>query len=207
MNKTEWEDDDDETTSEEDEERSEMTFSSATSDIDWEGEEGFDGEFDIFPRFFTSLSISPDAEDLPSPFFPPSKAPTPSAPHSPDATDLPQPRFNSDPPVLKVSLPSSIRGVDSASSSWSDTLESMVSPDPEELPLPRFEICVRLGVDGLEHLEHHNNRQNKVGGKGALDYLGGQATVRAWFYQVEGRGREDLGIQRWIDWTLDKVIG
>ena len=194
----EWEDDEDETTSEEDEVMSRVTSSTVESDIDWEEEEGFGGEFDIIPRFFTSFGISPEAEDLPSPFFPPSRNSTPSLDTfdslSPDANDLPQPRFDSDLQGFAVIPPPRIRGAESPPSLTSESLGSIVSPDPEDLPLPCFEIYARFELEELEHPGYpHHKRINE---EGVLDRIREWAAACGRFCQVENGGYEDLNTWR-----------
>lgn len=199
-----WEED-------EDEERSEMSSSSADSDIDWEGEEGFDEEFNMVPRFLTSFSLAPDAENLPPPFFPQSGDSTPSldafASLSPDASDLPQPCFDPDPPMFAINSPSSSRGVSSMSSSRSDTFESIVSPDPEDLPLPCFEVYAQFEVGGVGNLKPPDCRENVSGEKGVSYHIGDWATVCGRFFPLEGGGYEGLDARKWVDWTRDKAPG
>lgn len=166
INVSDWEDDEDETSSEEDEE---MTSSSVDSDIFWGGKEEIYEDFDIVPRFLTSFTISPDAENLPSPFFPPSRGSTPVSNTftslSPDANELPQPYFDSDPPVFVVNATTNVRGIDSRSSPWSNALEPMVAPNPEDLPPPCFEVYARPEDKGLNDLVPLDcqNRANKKG--------------------------------------------
>ena len=193
---SEWEDDEDDT---EDDGESEIMSSSTDSPIDWAGEGGFDEEFDMAPRFLTAFSISPDADDLPPPFFPPSRDLTPSlgtfTSLAPDADDLPQPHFDFDSPVFTVSSPSSDWGVGSPPSLWSDTLESMMSPDPGDLPIPSFEVGV------FEHLEDPDRRQDGVKQEDTLYHIGYWGIFSERFFQVEGGGCEGLNNRRWLDWT------
>lgn len=167
-----WDDDEDETTSEEDEERSELVSDPEDLDdeVDWEGEEWFEEEdYDAPHRFLPSFLLSPDPEELPTPFFPPSNnpiAPPPSiAPLSPDADDLPQPHFGSDlySPISVVNSQSSVPGLDRTRSSWSDSLESIISPDPEELPPPNFGIYDRFEVGVFKFPEPHDRHHAGLG--------------------------------------------
>lgn len=196
INMTGWEDDEDETTTEEDEERSDLTpdLEDLDDEVDWEGEEWFDEEdYDTPHRFLPPFFLSPDPEDLPAPFFPPSNNPIPPppspAPLSPDADDLPQPCFDSDPysPISVVNSQSSVPGLDRTRSSWSDSFESIISPDPEELPLPNFGTC-----DRFKFPEPHDRHHVGLGfGKGQRGF-------------VIGEGRRALGAEyprRLPDWT------
>ena len=151
---TGWEDDWDRPTTEEDEKGSDLTPDPEDLDIhaDWEGEGWFDEEedYDAQRRCLPPYFLSPDPEDLPAPFFPPSNGPPPTSltPLSPDADDLPQPHFDSDPysPVSTVNSRSSVPGLDRTWSSQSDSYESIISPDPAELPPPNFGIYDRFEV-------------------------------------------------------------
>ena len=188
----EWEDDEDEETSEGDEVRSEMTSCSTDSDIDWEAE--FDEEFYITPRFLTSSSISPDAENLPSPFFPPSRdsspSPDPFASLSPDAGDLPQPYFDCDPPVFAANSPPTVRGTEAVPrpSPWPGVLEIIVSPDPEDLPLPCFGVRAQLGVGSFEHLGDPDFCHNRVVEKGGPDHIWDRGIVCGRIFRLGAGG-------------------
>ena len=194
------------------EETSEMTSSSVDSDIGWQGEKEFDEdeEFDMTPRFLTSYSISPDADNLPPPYFPPSGSsppmPSPDSPIflSPDASELPEPHFDSDPPEFVDNSPQSVWGVNFQHSPPSGTLESMLSPDPEALPLPCFEMDDQPEAENPGHPDRH---QNRVGERGVLYHIGDWAAVCGRFFQVEAEGSGGPATRRWLDWTRDKVPG
>ncbi|KAF9647712.1 hypothetical protein BDM02DRAFT_3129548 [Thelephora ganbajun] len=209
-----WEDDEGEAIPEEDQERSDLTPGSADNDNDndndwkekeeWSNEEDYGEEFDIPRRFLPSFILSPDPEDLPAPLFHLSSDSTPSprtlTSLSPDACDLPQPHFDSNPYplVLAVNSRSSVPGVDRLRSPQLDSFESIVSPDPEDLPSPDFEICDRSEVGGFELPglpDHHQDRPDK---RGTRDHAGWGFGEGLWKV-VTGGGRKV-----WLDWDWDR---
>lgn len=195
INMTEWEDDEDEATTEEDEERFNPTPEPEDdgNEADWEGEEDSDEEdYDVPRRFLSSFILSPDPGELPIPFFHSSSNPPlpPSSPASlsPDASELPQPCFDSD-PLTPSSVPP---GLDHEWSSRSDSFESIISPDPGDLPLPDFEVYDRFGIGGLKFPEPHDCHQDRLSGRSPRDHAGlGR--------RVSGAGRH----RRWPDWRRD----
>jgi len=215
---TRWEDDEDETIPEEDEERIDLTPGpvDADSDTDWEGEEwsdeeDYDEEFDVPRRFLPPFIVSPDPEDLPAPFFHPSSDSTPSlhtfASLSPEACDLPQPCFDSDPyPLVSdASSRSGIPGPGRPQSSRSDSFGSIVSPDPEDLPTPDFEIYDRIEIEGFEFPgppDCHQDQLGKGGSRGRAHWRLGEGLWKA----VTNVGRKVSGSghrQAWLDWSWD----
>ena len=198
---TEWEDDEDEPTNEEDEERSDPEELDA--DVDWEGGRCFEEEdYDVPRRFLPSFLLSPDPEDLPAPFFPPSTRsllpPLSLASLSPDADDLPQPHCDSDPyaPVATVDSRSSVPGLDRTRSSRSDSFESIISPDPADLPPPDFEIYARFGVEGFKFPEPHDRHHVWLGfGEGRREVVIGEGGM--------GLGSGAERPRRWLDRTWD----
>ena len=201
INMTGWEDDEDETTAEEGEEGSDLTPEILDDEVDWEGEEWFEEDRDASRRFLPSFIFSPDPEDLPIPFFPPSNHPIPPppslAPLSPDADDLPQPHFDSDSysPISVVNSQSSVPGLDHTRSSWSDSFESIISPDPEDLPAPNFGIYDRFEVGVFKFPGPHDHHHFGLGLPKGLRGI------------VMGEGRRALGDkypQRWLGWTRDR---
>ena len=211
---TGWEEDEDEMTPEQDEGRSDPTPGPVDSDNDthWEGEERFDEEdydeeFDVPRRFLPSFILSPDPEDLPAPFFHPTPSGHALASLPPDARDLPQPRFDSDPysPVSNVSSWSNAPGLDRPSrSSRCDSFESIVSPDPEDLPPPDFEIYDRFEVGVFEFpLDRHQDRLGETGARDRARWGFGKGLWKA----MTGVGRkmsESGHRRRWLDWTRDR---
>jgi len=197
-----WEDDEGESTVEQDQERSDPTPDPEGKDneANWEGEELFEVEEEEYdaPRRFLPSFVSPDPEDLPAPFFPPSNGPLPPlpllVPLSPDAEDLPQPHFDSDPysPISGVSSRSSVPGLNHTRSSRSNSFESIVSPDPGDLPPPDFEIYDRFEVWGFKFPEPHDRHHVGWGfGEGRREVAIGEGR------KVLGGGRH----WRWLDWT------
>ena len=187
----EWEDD-------EDEEGSDLTLCSEGNDVDTDREgEGWSDEedYDVLHQFLPSFILSPDPEDLPTPSFHPSNGSQASsrslASLSPDASDLPQPYFDSDryspAPVV------------SSRSSRPDSLESIVAPDPEDLPPPDFETYDRFEVEGFKFPEPHDRHQDRFGERGTRDRVPGAD----WWRVVMGGEREVSGHRRRPDWTWD----
>ena len=125
-------------------------------------EEG-QGRFNLTPSPASpSYIISPDPEELPAPFFPPSPCTHDSL--SPNACELPQPRFYSDPrppaPATNswLSAPRSIP----QPPSWYGRLEPIAFPDPEDLPPPNFQIYARFEVGVLEHPSPPDRHQDRI---------------------------------------------
>jgi len=213
-----WEDDEEKTMPEQDGERSDLIQGPVDNDNDtdtnwkgekWSGEEDYGEGLDTPHQFLPSFILSPDPEDLPAPFFHPSSDPTPS-PHtfaslSPDACELPQPRFDSDPysPISNVSSPSNLPGLDSSWSSRTESFESVVSPDPGDLPPPDFEVYDQLEAGGFEFPEHLDRHQDRLGERGARDHAGLALGERLWKVVIGG-GRKVSGSghpRKWLDWT------
>jgi len=226
---TEWKDDEDETTPEEDEERIDLTLGpvdadnntdwegeeSSDEDTDWEGEElsdeDYDEGFDVPHRFLPSFIISPHPEDLPAPFFHPSNDSTPPshtfASLSPEACDLPQPCFGSDPyPLVSdASSRSVVSEPGRPQSSRSDSFGSIVSPDPEDLPTPDFEIYDRIEIEGFQFpgpLNFHQDQFDQRGTQGRARWGLGEGLWKA----VTNAGRKASGSghrRGWLDWSWD----
>lgn len=187
---------------EEGEERSDLTPDAEDLDdeVDWEGEEWFEeGDYDAPRRFLPSSIISPDPEDLPTPFFPPSNHPLPPppspAPLSTDADDLPRSHFDSDQysPISVANSQSSVPGL--KGTSWFDPFGSIISPDPEDLPPPDFGIYDRLEAGVFKFPEPHDHHHVGLGFPKARQGV------------VMGEGRKVLGAkypQRLLDWTWDR---
>jgi len=209
------EEDEDKTTPEVDEGKTELTPGpvDTDTDTDWEGEEWFDEEdYGEGFRFLPSFILSPDAEDLPAPFFHPSGNSTPLprtlASFSPEACDLPQPRFNPGlySPVSDVSSRSSVSGPSQPRSSRFDSFGSIVSPNPEELPPPDFEFYDRLEVGGFEFPGPLDCRQDRIGKRGTRGHTRCGLGEGLW-EAVKSPGRKVSGSKhhrrRWVDWTWD----
>jgi len=205
--------DDEGGTTTEDEERSDLTPGPFDNDTDYEGggwsdEEDYDNDFDVPRRFLPSFILSPDPEDLPTPFFPQSGNSTPSshtlASLSPDACDLPQPRFDSDPCSLTsmVNSQSSIPGLNQPRPSRYDSFGSIVSPDPEDLPPPNFEVYDRFEVGGFKFPGPWDRHRDRLGGRDAR----GHAGESLWEVLTGGGGKvSGPGHRRgWPVWSRDK---
>lgn len=209
-----WEDDEYETTPKEDEERTILTPGPVDNDndTDWEGEESsdeedYDEERDVLHQLLPPFMRSPDPEDLPAPFFPPSSDPTPSsrtfASLSPKACDLPQPCFSTDPdsPVSNASSWPSVPGLGYPRSPWSDLF---LSPDPEDLPPPVFEIYDRAEAGELDpsgpfgHCPDRSGERDTQGHARRLDE-GSWKAVTSEERKVSGSGN-----RRWLDWIWGK---
>jgi len=195
---TGWEDDETEATPEEDVERTDSTPGPVDNDTDWEGvewsdEEDYDEEFDVPHRFLPSSILSPDPEELPAPFFHPASDSTPPsrilASLSPEACDLPQPRFDTDPysPVSNVSSRSNVPELSHPRSSPCSSFD-IVSPDPEDLPPPEFEMYDRFEFPG--RLDRRRDRL----GEGLWKVVTGGGR------KVSGSGHR----RRWLDWSWRK---
>jgi len=215
---TRWEDDGGETTPEEDGERIDLTPGPVNADNDtdcvgeeWSDQEDYDEEFEVPRRFLPSFILSPDPEDLPAPFFHPSSDSALSS-HtfislSPEACDLPQPCFDSDPyPLVSdTSSRSGVPGPGRPQSSRSDSFGSIVSPDPEDLPTPDFEIYDRIEIEGFEFpgpLDCHQDQLGKRGTRGRPRWRLGEGLWKA----VTNAGRKVSGSghrRGWLDWSWD----
>ena len=209
---TGWEDDEGEGESEE-EEKSSLTPGpiDTENDTDWKEEEwsdeDYDEDLDVARRSLPPFILSPDPEDLPTPFFHLSRDSTPS-PHtlasiSPDACDLPQPHFDPDPysPISDASSQSNVPGLACTRSSRTDSFESIVSPDPGDLPPPDFEICDRFEVGELEFPAPLDCHQNQLGERGARDHARWGSGKSLWKV-VTGGGRKVSGSGRHRRWPI-----
>jgi hypothetical protein len=195
---------------EEDEENPDLTSNPVGNGADAEAEEDNSEEFDVSRRFLPSFILSPDPEDLPAPFFPTSRDPTPSpwtlASLSPDACDLPQPRFDSDPPVFAVNSRSNTPGIDPRPSLRFDSFGSIVSPDPEDLPPPIFGSCARFEARGLNQLlQPPDCNRNRVDERAArapnIGWSLGDGLLK---FVTGGGGRKVSGSRhhrKWLGWT------
>ena len=164
-------------------------------DIDWED---YDEELGAPRRFLPSFLFSPDPEDLPAPFFPPSRdsTPPPRTPTSvsPNASDLPQPHFDSDPhpPMSTVNLLPSAPGVIPPPSLHSGSLESTVLPDPRDLPPPSFETCCRFRAGGFGLAVSSDRRRRWTDDRGTGDHTG-RGMIKGTWKSVAGEKRRVSG--------------
>ena len=204
-------DNEDKTTLEVDEGKTEMTpgLVDVDTDTDWEGEEWFDEDYGEGFRFLPSFILSPDAEDLPAPFFHGDSTPSPRtlASLSPEARDLPQPGFNPGlySPVSDVSSRSSVSGPSQPLSSRFDSFGSIVSPDPEELPPPDFEFYDPPEVGGFEFPGPLDCRQDRICKRSTQDRTRCGLGEGLWeaMKSAERKVSGSRHRRRWLDWTWD----
>ena len=168
-------------------------------DGDWEGE-GHCEELRLPPWPI----CSPDAEDLPPPFFPPSRESSPPS-LSPDACYLPQPRFDQHPLASVVNSQPSMPGADPQPSLWYGPLPPIMFPDPEDVPSPAFDI---LGVEAYDHLGPDDNHQDGVDWSEQHQTTG---RLGRSFWEVVmdgGKGPEPHHHQGWLgeSWGNDKFL-
>ena len=148
-----WEDDEDKATLEGDKKRIAPMSGPTYIDNDIDNDEELNFPYRLLPSFI--LSPDPDPEELPAPFFHPSKDPT-LPPHpltslSPEARALPLPCFDPNPysPLPDVGPRSNPSGFERPPSPWLDSFGSIMFPNSGNLPPPDFEIYDRIGVGGF----------------------------------------------------------
>lgn len=194
---TGWEGEEDDTTPGEDDAWTPDQTSMATygdNDSQWDGEEEFGERFGAPCRFLPTFLLSPDPEELPAPFFPPSRDAmlSPRTPTSlfPDARELPQPRFDADPhpPLIGVSSWMSTPGVDLQPLPRFGSPESIMSPDPEDLPPPNFGIHTQFKFGRFGRLRPPECYRGQPDEGGGPDYTG-RGPGEAWWEVVMGRER------------------
>ena len=160
---------------EDEEERFDLTpsLTSNVDDTDWENSSE---ELDDTRQSLPLCMLSPDADDLPPPFFPPSRGSTPAprtlASLSPGACNPPQPRFDSNPhpPIFVVNTQPSGLVAAPQHSPRSDSLEPTMFPGAWDAPPLNFEIYAQFGVGMFSYPSLPGCHPDQVEVRGARDH-------------------------------------